>query len=125
MKNQRWLAGLTAVIAIILLGVGGCTAWIAVHDLEVFSRAWDSWDLSALYVVVTEGLLFGVMAAICAVGLFMGRPWARRMLLVVSVLLALTAIVAIGMAPQQWDTQGIFILYCVLLWWGSRKSRTD
>ena len=36
-------------------------------------------------------------------------------------LLAVVALVSIIMAPRQWDTQGVFILLCALLWWEARK----
>jgi hypothetical protein len=136
MKNHRWLAAFTAVVAIFLLIEGGWTAWTidAVHRLEVIPGtpfataddvAWAKSYLPAMYVVATEGLLFGAIALVGAVGLLTEKLWARRMLLVASILLALTAAIAIGMAPKQWDTQGIFILFCVLLWWESRKWRRE
>jgi len=78
-----------------------------------------------MYVVAIEGLLFGAIAVVGAIGLLTERLWARRMLLVASVLLTLTAAVAIGMAPHKWDMQGIFILFCVLLWWESKKWRGE
>jgi hypothetical protein len=136
MKNQRWLAAFAGVVAIFLLIEGGWTAWIidAVHHLEVipgtpFATAEDvalaKSYLPVMYVVAIEGLLFGAIAAVGSIGLLTGKLWARRVLLVASVLLALTAGVAIAMAPQQWDTQGLFILFCGLLWWESRKWRHE
>lgn len=136
MKNHRWLAGFTAVVAIFLLIEGGWTVWTidAVHQLEVtpgtpFATAedvaWARSHLPAMYVVAIEGLLFGAIAVVGAFGLLTQRIWAGRLLLVASVLLTLTAAVAIAMAPQKWDTQGIFILFCVLLWWESKKWRRE
>lgn len=136
MKDQRWLAASTGVVAIFLLIEGGWTAWTidAVHHLEVipgtpFSTAeevaWAKSHLRAMYVVAIEGFLFGVIAVVGAVGLLTGKLWARRMLLVASVLLTLTAAVVIAMAPQKWDMQGLFVLFCVLLWWESMKWRRE
>ena len=133
MNSQRWLAGFAGVVALFLLIEGAWTAWIAegVRHVEAGSYpfataddvAWARSHLLGMYLVVAEGLLFGTIAAICAVALFVGRPWARRLLLMASVLLALTAMVVIAVAPQQWDTQGVFIVFCVLLWLEARKWR--
>jgi predicted MFS family arabinose efflux permease len=74
-----------------------------------------------MYVVAAEGLLFGVIAIVGAIAVLAEKRWARRLLLVASILLTLTAVVVIVMAPQKWDTQGIFIAWCLLLWWTSWK----
>jgi uncharacterized membrane protein len=77
--------------------------------------------LPAMYVVSLQGLLFGSIGLVSAIGLLGNRSWARRMLLVASVALALSALVAIGIAPQRWDTQGVLVLFCACLWWEARK----
>jgi uncharacterized membrane protein len=136
MKNHQGLATFTAVVAIFLLIEGGWAVWTidAVRQLEVVPGtpfataddvAWAKSYLPAMYVVATEGLLFGAIAIIGTVGLLMKKPWAHRMLLLASILLALTAAIAIGMAPRKWETQGVFIVFCALLWWQSRKCRRD
>jgi hypothetical protein len=133
MRN-RWLAAFTTIVAIFLLIEGGWTAWTidAVNKLEAVpgtafataeAVAWAKSYLPAMYVVAIQGLLFGAIAVIGAIGLLAGRVWAHRMLLVASVLLALTAAVVVGMPPHKWDTQVIFVSFCVLLWWQSWKWR--
>jgi hypothetical protein len=136
MKNRRWLAAFTAMVAILLLGQGIFTvsAIDATRNIEVvpnspFSSADDVASaksfLPAMYVVAVEGLVFGVVAIICAIALFTQRAWAPRTVLVASVLLAVVALVSIIMAPHQWDTQGVFMLLCALLWWEARKWRQE
>lgn len=133
MKN-RGLAAFTTIVAIFLLIEGGWATWTidAVEKLEpgpgtafatVEAVAWAKGHLPAMYVMAIQGLLFGVIAVIGAIGLLAGRVWARRMLLVASVLLVLTASVVVGMAPRKWDTQVIFVLFCALLWWQAWKWR--
>lgn len=136
MKNQRWIAAFTTVLAIFLLIEGSWAVWTidAVQRLEVVlgmpygsadDVAWARSHLPALYFVAIEGLLFGAVAIVGAVGLFTHKIWAGRLLLVASVLLTLTAAVAIAMMPKRWDIQGIFILFCVILWWESKKWRHE
>ncbi len=136
MKNRKSFAASTGFVAILLLIEGVWMAWTidSVHHLEVipgtpFATPEDvalaKRYLPAMYVVAIEGILFGIVAAVGAVGLLAGRLWALRMLLVGSVLLVLSAVVAIVMAPQQWDMQAIFISFCVLLWWASMKGRPE
>ena len=132
MKNQRWLAAFSGIVAIFLLIEGGWTLWIidALHRLEPiagtpFASAEEVASaksyLPAMYLVAIEGLLFGAIALVGAVALLTGKPWARRMLFVASFFLALTVAVAVGMAPHTWHTQGVFLAFCVLLWLESRK----
>jgi hypothetical protein len=136
MRNRRWLAAFIAMVAILLLGEGIFTVLVidATRSIEAvpnssLSSAEDiaraKSFLPAMYVVALEGLVFGVVGAIGAIALFTRRPWAPRTVLVASVLLSLVALVSIIMAPHQWDTQGVFILMCVLLWWEARKWRQE
>jgi len=136
MKNQRWLAIFTAIVGVLLLGEG----WFSVEgirglrELEVtpgtpFATAedvaWAKSYLPAMYVVASEGLMLGVVAAIGAAGLFAGRRWARKLVLLASVVLVLLAVVAVVLAPRQWDTQAVFVGLCAILWWEARKWRKE
>jgi len=133
--SQRWLVVFTAAIAIFLFAEGGSAAYVAtvIPTLEVtpdtaFATAEDIAKardlLPAVYLVAVEGFLFGVISVACAIGLVMRKPWAHRALLVTSIFLAITAAIAIGMAPQRWDKQAVFVLSSALLWWDARKRRT-
>jgi hypothetical protein len=134
MINRRWLAAFTMVLAIFLLIEGGWTAQAidAVRQLEptpntMFATAqdvaWAKSHLPGLYVVAAEGFLFGVIAIVGAIAVLAKKRWAHPLLLVASILLTLTASVAIVTAPQKWDTQSIFIAWCLLFWWTSWKSQ--
>lgn len=136
MKNRRWLAAFTAMVAILLLGQGifAVSAIEATRNIEVIPNspfssadevAWAKSLLPAMYVVAVEGFVFGVVAVIGAIALFTQQAWASRTVLVASVLLAIVALASIIMAPHQWDTQGVFILLCALLWWEARKWRQE
>lgn len=133
-RHELGLAAGTTMVAIFLLIEGAWTAWVIDGlrqiDAEIVpgarlataeDLAWVKTYLPAMYLVAAEGLLFGTIAVVGAVGLLLRKPWAHRMLVVASVLLTLTAIVAIVMAPHRWDMQVIFILFCVILWWESKK----
>jgi len=135
MNSERWFAAATAVVGLQLPGNACFTAYAldAVRNLDAVpnspfpsaeSVAWAKSLLPALYIAVVEEFLFGAIALVCAVGLFRRSVWARRVLVRASVALAIVAVLVIALAPGQWDTQGIFILFCVLLWWCARKWRT-
>ena len=132
MNSRHWLAVATGIVAIFLLLSGGIAAWTigAVHQLEVIPGlpfttaedvAWAKSYLPVLYFLAAEGLLFGAAAVVAAWGVIGAKPWVRATLFVTSVLLAFTAVVAIFVAPRQWDTQAVFIGFCVLLWWEARR----
>jgi hypothetical protein len=116
MKNRRWLVAFIAMVAVLLLGEGIFNVLVidATRDIEIvpnspFSSAedvaWAKSFLPAMYVIATEGLLFGVVGAISAVALFMRRPWAPRMVLVASVLLAVFALVSITASDSPRGSQ--------------------
>lgn len=110
MSNRHW-----TVAAVHQLEVVPGTPFATVEDL-----AWAKSHLPALLLFATEGILFGAIAVVAAFGLIRAQLWARTLLLATSVLLAVTAVVAIAVAPRQWDTQAVFILFCALLWWEAR-----
>jgi len=131
-RQELGLAAFTTVVALFLLIEGGWTALTidAVRQLTVTPAVPLSAEdvalmknyLPAMYLVAVEGFLFGSIAVAGVVGLLLGKAWVRQMLVVASVLLALTAIVAIGMVPPtQWDTQVVLISFCGLWWWQSKK----
>jgi disulfide bond formation protein DsbB len=76
-----------------------------------------------MYVVAAEGFFFGVIAIVGAIAVLAKKRWAHPLLLVASILLVLTAAVAIVAAPHKWDTQSIFIAWCLLFWWTLWKSQ--
>ena len=132
MTNRRWLAVFTGILAVSLLIEGVWTTWAieAVRPLEpapntAFANAQDvAWAqsyLPAMYVVAAEGFLFGAIAIVGTVAVLANKRWANSLLYVSSVLLMITAMVAIFMAPHKWDTQSIFIAWCLLIWWTAWK----
>lgn len=134
MNNRHWLALSAGMVAILLLVYGGIAAWTiaAVQQVEAVPGtpfataedvAWAKSYLPELYFLATEGLLFGVIGVVAALGLVWEAPWARSTLLFASVLLALIAVVAVFVAPRQWDMQMMFVLFCVLLWWWRKKEK--
>ena len=134
MKNVRWLAAFTAIVAVFLFINGGFAIMTidAIRTLEPDAStpfatpqdiAWAKSLLPSLYLFAVEGIVFGSTALITAAGLLKHQSWAHRALLFSSVALAIVAVVGIVMAPQTWDIQGVFILFCVLLWWEAKKWR--
>jgi hypothetical protein len=133
MKSTRWLALAVAVVGIFLLAEGAMAVWsldatdsIAASPIGPYSTPEDiAWARSLrplLFLVSGEGLVFGFIAILCAVGLVLRRNWPPRVLLPSSVILALCAAAAIAIAPHTWDMQGLFILFCALYWWELRNA---
>jgi hypothetical protein len=129
------MAAGTAIAGIFLLIEGAMAIWalqatslLAANPGEAAAVTIDGVGTKRLqlllYWVAAEGLVFGPVALISALGLHRGRAWAHRVLLPASVFLALVAGGAIAIAPQTWDIQGVFILVCALYWWESEKITT-
>jgi uncharacterized membrane protein len=131
--SQRPLGIFAAVFAIVLLAESGWTLWLAngLSNVEAVpgtpfptaeDAAWAKAAIPKLRFVALEGFVFGVLAIVCSAGLLLGKAWAPKFLFITSIALTLTAVVAIYIAPHQWDTQAIFILWCVFLGWAARKQ---
>ena len=88
-------------------------------DAEFVAAARDA--MPAAYLVSGEGLVFGLVALVGAIGIFTRKRWGSRLVLVASVPLALVAIAASFLMPREWDMQAVFLGLCVVLWWGTRK----
>lgn len=133
MKNRKWLAICAAAFAALLLAEG-IFAYSALEPFRAMSADPDP-NVSAehikelrdfmpvLYLVLFEGLFFGVVAAILALGFGAGWKWAPRVSVVASIPLALIALVASVLAPGLAAVQLTFVVLCGVLWWEALKWR--
>ena len=132
MKGERWLAAFIAMTGLLLVGNGCFTVGVIdfTRTMQVGPNgSWPTAEFVAIaqstlpsqYLIAAEGILFGAIAMVSAVGFLTRQPWAWRIVLPASALLAIVAAIAIAMTPREWDTQGVFIVMCSLLWWQARR----
>ena len=134
MKNRRWIASFTLVASALLFANGAMSAWVleAARSVEAggigpYSTPDDVARVRSmlpwLYLVTAQGLGLGLVAFAGALGLFVQRPWALRLLFTGSIVLMGCSIVAVAMAPRSWDIQAIFLMFGAMFLWEARKQR--
>ena len=127
MKREWFLAGAMATLAAFLAFEGSMAVW-GLHAIDWFianpgrplvgpddiDRAEDLRPF--LVLVAIECILFGLLAVVLVVAVLREKSWARRAILVASVCLATMAAAILVLAPHYWETQSVFIIFCVAYW---------
>lgn len=115
------------MLAILLLGFGAFAAWGttvigAMEPIPDFlypsaeDVAYARRQLPWFYAMATQGIVFGLAALACAVGLASGRAFARHATRWTCTFVIASAIVVTPFAPAHWDMQLIFAAMSAAIW---------
>jgi hypothetical protein len=133
--NQRWVAGFTATVGLLLLAHGALDAYIipseralVVDPLNPHGTEEDiAWLRSVrpyMYLVAIQGIVLGAWALVSAAALFARWKGALPTLILGSGLLATSAVAAIVLMPTRWQLQGLWLMFCGVLWWETFRARS-